>query len=335
MKAKSPTSDNWLVTGAAGYIGSHVLHEALKQGKNVIALDDLSLGKKSRVPSNIPFYQNSISDLVAIKEIIEKEAITGIIHTAALKQARESEIQPIAYWETNVADLIIFLSGLQNTEVRYFVLSSSCSVFGNNPCAEDNSEYSPVSTYGRTKMVSEIVVEDICKKLAILFTNLRYYNVIGCADFLDSVDVSSELLVPKLTKALQENSSFTVLGRDHETSDGTALRDFIDVRDLATAHLRVMDDLHKKEVPRHLNVTGSRPATVGEVISKFFHVAGNEISVTYEARAIGDPSVITGKVSRYFEDQQWKAQFSLEESLRSHWKNRLISPVSGKDMVDV
>ena len=188
----------WLVIGGAGYIGSHVSRELNKNGIKVIILDNLSLGIKRRVPEDIELIVQDCTEIRALNKILIDNKIIGVIHMAALKQARESIEKPLEYYDTNLSIMLALLKAMQNSPVKYMVFSSSCSIYGASSEVTELSEKIPISPYGMSKLFCERILEDCAKKLNISFISLRYFNVIGNDNFPFAFDTSKECLIPSI-----------------------------------------------------------------------------------------------------------------------------------------
>ena len=313
--------EKWLVTGGAGYIGSHIVRELISGGKDVIVLDNFSTGKISRIAGICEYVNLDCRDSDGLQKLISDYKITGIVHLAANKHARESVRNPEKYWDNNVLSMFNLLRALKGTTVRKFILSSSCAVYGSNPKPKLSDTRTPISPYGRTKMVCEDMLQDFCKKLDIQWAILRYFNVIGCDQFIDAADDSDECLMPLLIKRLRESTPISIFGDNFNTPDGTALRDYIDVRDLASAHVVIANKMHTK--PDHIlvNVSSGKPISVREVVEALEVVSGERFTVQIEVANIADPAAIWSPPSEELIQLGWEPKFKFVDSVSSHWKH--------------
>lgn len=315
---------SWLITGGAGYIGSHVIRELINEGNQVVVVDNLSTGFKERIPEMVSFYKLDCKDKKSLVKIATKHKIEGIIHLAAYKHARESLLFPLKYWDNNINAMLGVLSLVETGIVNRFVLSSSCSVYGSNPNTTEYSPLNPKSPYGYTKLVCERMLQDLAKVHDCTYSILRYFNIIGCGDFNLAQDTSSQCLVPRIFEKFKSGSPIEIYGKGLPTRDGTPIRDYLDVRDLAMAHTLIAKNLKKgMEV---INISSGRPTTVMEIVSSAINVTGlvgHEINFLEQNSA--DPSEIWGVTSNILLTHGWKAKRDLSDSLQSHWA-KVINP---------
>jgi UDP-glucose 4-epimerase len=228
----------WLVTGGAGYIGAHIVRAFRRSGREVVVLDDLSTGIERKVPNGVPLIEASVLDTVAVTGAIERYDIDGVVHLAAKKAVEESVRQPLHYYEENVEGFRRLLDVMVRTDVQRLVLSSSAAVYGmpdvdlvteDQPCA-------PVNPYGQTKLVCEWMATAAGEAHALRPVLLRYFNVAGsAANELGDPGVTN--LIPLVLRALATGEAPVIFGEDYPTPDGTCVRDFIHVEDLAEAHV--------------------------------------------------------------------------------------------------
>ena len=309
-----------LVTGGAGYIGSEVVRQLISQNHSVVVVDDLSTGDARRLAPEVTFFQYQIGDHSRIEEIFQKHEIEIIFHFAAFKQARESNNDPSKYWLNNVSHLISLLNTASKFNVKQFILSSSCSVYGNSGKVDEQSELKPVSVYGWTKLVSEQLVQDYSRINSWKFVNLRYFNVVGASESPYAGDFSSHCILPTLFRKVAAKQAFTQLGDDFNTPDKTAIRDYIDVRDVASAHIASIN-LLKQGYSGSLNISTGRGISVKELLQVARNFIPDEIFVEVGPRNLSDPAEIWGNPSRAILDSGWKPRFTFEESVKSHWES--------------
>ena len=310
---------NWLVIGGAGYIGSHVAKSLINAGENVFILDNLTSGYKVRLGEGPRIFLGDARDANFVREIVELNEIEGVIHLAAHKQARESQRAPFKYWENNIQSCLSVLTGIRNTTVRKFILSSSCSVYGSAGLVTDESIRNPISPYGRSKVASEDMVRDCCSSFGINWSVLRYFNVIGCDDFNFAHDDSLECVVPVMARRIELKQNLEIFGQNFDTPDGTALRDYIDVRDLANAHLRIALNMRHTMENYLVNVSSGIPVSVLQIAQSLLKVSDSDSQIVFSDSKVGDPDRIWGNPSKMLLDLGWKANFSLSESTQSHW----------------
>ena len=267
------TQETWLLTGGAGYIGSHIADEFIRNGKNVVILDSLYQGLNSRIgylrthhKVSIPFINVDIRDYNAIENVLRIHKIDGIVHAAALKAVGESMEKPEEYFEVNLeaTEELLKMAGRYN--VSKFIFSSSAAVYGSpdsmDPCKE-NGDKRPISPYGDSKYQAESKVTDFINLEGNHGTSLRFFNVVGAAA-PELLDNSVENLVPIVLGKLNKGEAPTIFGTDYPTPDGTCIRDYVDVRDIARAHLAAANATTK--LPPAMNIGTGRGASVREII---------------------------------------------------------------------
>lgn len=312
--------DSILVTGGAGYIGSEVAGQLLNLGFQVVIIDNLSTGDKRRVPTGSVFYECDISDQKEIQYIFDRHAISTVFHFAASKQARESLLVPAKYWVNNVQKLISFLEILKSRKVEKFVFSSSCSVYGDVGVVQENSFLNPVSPYGWSKYAGEEICKDYAKEFSWKFVALRYFNVIGAAQRDFSGDYTSDCILPSMFRKFTSGEVFSIHGGDFPTSDGSAIRDFISVMDVAAAHvasLRLIDaGFHGA-----INVSSGIPISVYEIVNAFQEITGSDFMFNIGERNLADPSEVWGLPSEILIESGWRISQSFTESLNKHWES--------------
>lgn len=313
----------WLITGGAGYIGSHVVASARGAGYEVVILDDLSTGLADRVPAGVPFIQADLADTAAVKRAVAEYGITGVVHLAARKQVGESVHDPIGYWEWNVSRMVTFLGALREAGVKQFVYSSSAAVYGNpadgkTPLTED-ADCKPINPYGATKLAGEILVESLAKVGALSGMSLRYFNVAGAADEV-LADRQALNLIPIALTRLDAGEVINVFGTDYDTHDGTCIRDYVHVVDLAEAHVAAMQQL-ESGVTGHsrLNIGTGRGASVLEVLHALEAAMGRQIDWVDTGRRAGDPTALVANVDAAAKQLNWRAKYGLAEIVETAW----------------
>jgi UDP-glucose 4-epimerase len=309
----------WLVTGGAGFIGAHVARSLRSHGNDVVILDNLSTGYQDRVEKDFDLVIGDCEDSALVSSIITKHNVEGVVHLAAHKQARESERLPFKYWTNNILACLGVLKGIENSKVKAFILSSSCSVYGSVEEVTDLHTKNPISPYGRTKATSEEIVIDFCNAAKINWGILRYFNVIGCGEFPNAFDDSLECIVPVITRKLLAGSRLEIFGNGFSTPDGTALRDYLDVRDLAEAHTYVAKELINGEDAILVNVATGKPTSVLEIATTMMGVAGINQDVQFSKPKVADPEKIWGNPSQRLVEMGWLPQFTIKDSLQAHW----------------
>jgi UDP-glucose 4-epimerase len=313
-----------LVTGGAGYIGSHTVRELVNNGYDVVVLDTLELGNKQAIEGT-PLYVGSITDDALLDRIFEQEKSEAVIHFAAYKAPGESMQEPTKYFRTNVGGTVSLLDAMVRHNVRFIVFSSSCSIFGTPeqlPVAEDAPK-NPESVYGETKLMGETLLKwyDVTKK--IRSSALRYFNASGAAldgSIGEDWDHTHNLIPLVMKAALGRNPSVTVFGTDYPTRDGTAIRDYIHVVDLAVAHIRALEQLVREDRSTYYNLGVGMGYTVQEVVTAAKRISGVDFKVEYGPRRFGDPAAVWADCSKAERELLWKAQYDLNTILESAWR---------------
>lgn len=327
---------NVLVTGGAGFIGSHTVVELVNAGFSPVIIDNLNnssesvlTGLKKIIGFDVPFYKADCNDFEVVKDIIVKHKIEGIIHFAAYKAVGESVEKPIKYYKNNIGSLVNILEVMQVTKVKNLVFSSSCTVYGQPdhiPVTEDTPKKKAESPYGNTKAIAEDILEDVIKsgeQMSII--SLRYFNPIGAHPSADIGELPNGVpsnLIPFVTQtAIGKRNKLVVFGSDYNTVDGSNVRDFIHVVDLAKAHVSALNLLKGKETAFYdvFNLGTGTGNSVLEVIKTFEEV--NNLKLNYEIgpRRSGDVEKIYGDVEKASKILNWKTEKSLEESLKDAW----------------
>jgi UDP-glucose 4-epimerase len=307
-----------LITGGAGYIGSEVAHQLIQLGHKLVIIDNLSTGDIRRVPSEAEFYDIDISDADKVHEILEEKSFEAVFHFAAFKQARESQSAPAKYWNNNITKFIDFLNILAKFKISNVVFSSSCSVYGNGGLVNENSLLAPVSTYGWTKLSAERILSDYSRKNNWNFISLRYFNVIGASSRKYSGDYSSQCILPSLFQKMTDGEDFLIFGNDFETKDGTAVRDYIDVRDVASAHVIALD-LLESGFSGAVNVSTGKPISVLDVINIVNRFVPKPVRYSVKGRNVSDPSIIWAEPSPELKNFGWKPNFQIAKTIEDHW----------------
>lgn len=310
----------WLVTGGAGYIGSHVVRALMDSGRDVVIYDDFSAGLMRRVPDGVPVVEADVHDASALAHAIRTHAIDGVVHLAAKKAAGESVDLPLYYYRENVEGLLCVLEAMEGTGVRRIVYSSSAAVYGTpdaNPVAED-APLRPESPYGETKVVGEWMVRDAGVAWELSWSALRYFNVAGSAtDALGDNSVNN--LIPMVFRALDRGERPRIFGDDYPTPDGTCIRDYIHVQDLAEAHVAAAARCEDGQRTDVFNVGRGSGSSVREVMDAISTVLGRDIDPEVVGRRPGDPPATFADTARIEADLGWRATRDLGEMVSSAW----------------
>ncbi len=315
-------SDRVLVTGGAGYIGSVVTAQLLKQGFDVIVLDNLSNGHKLAVPSGARLIAADISDRSALDEIFRGQHIDAVIHLAASIEVGESMKFPEKFFRNNTANSLNLLEAMIEHKVPRFVFSSTAALFGTPdrvPIEEDDALH-PTNTYGESKLLVERMLAWFHRIHGLRYASLRYFNAAGCAgDQGEDHQPESHLIPLILQVALGQRDHIAIYGTDYPTPDGTCVRDYVHVSDLASAHVLVLNALRQND-KLIFNLGNGRGFSVREVIEVARRVTGHPIPVKEVPRRAGDPAVLVASSDKIKRELQWQPQFSsLEAIVQSAW----------------
>ncbi|MGP4047037.1 UDP-glucose 4-epimerase GalE [Streptomyces sp. 2A115] len=322
----------WLITGGAGYIGAHVARAMADAGERVIALDDLSAGVPARLPSDIPLIQGSSLDGDLLKRTFAEHTVTGVVHLAARKQVGESVAQPTRYYQENVGGLATLLDAVAGAGVQRFLFSSSAAVYGNpdvdlitegTPCA-------PMSPYGETKLAGEWLVRAAGRAHGIATVCLRYFNVAGAAA-PELGDTGVFNVVPMVFDRLTRDEAPRIFGDDYPTPDGTCVRDYIHVADLADAHLAAARRLTPAGASGDLTVNIGRGegVSVRELVTLIGEVTGDTRPALVEPRRPGDAPRAVASAALAAEELDWRARRGLREMVESAWQGWRLAHHSG------
>jgi len=312
-----------LVTGGAGYIGSHTVRELTRRGYEVVVLDTLEPGYVQAV-LHTRLVQADITDSVRLDRIFQEEQPEAVIHFAAYKAPGESMAEPTKYFRNNVCGTLTLLDTMARHHTRYIVFSSSCSVFGTPqhlPVTEE-TPFAPESVYGESKLMGETLLKWFDKTQSLRYVALRYFNAAGASlDNAIGEDWNVTLnLIPLVMKAAAGRvPSVKVFGTDYPTRDGTAIRDYIHVVDLGVAHVKALECIVRTSQSTAYNLGTGVGSTVQEVIDTAKRVSGVDFRVERLARRPGDPTAIWADCSKAERELDWKAQYDLETIVRTAW----------------
>jgi len=311
----------WLITGGAGYIGAHVVRAMRDAGEQTVVYDDLSTGIAERVPDGVPLVIGSTLDAELLARTLKEHAVTGVVHLAAKKQVGESVDLPLHYYRENVEGLRVLLEAAVAAAVPSFVFSSSAAVYGmpdvnlvteETPCA-------PMSPYGETKLVGEWLVRATGRATGLSTASLRYFNVAGAAT-PELADTGVFNLVPMVFEKLTEGAAPRVFGDDYATPDGTCVRDYIHVVDLAEAHVAAARRLSAAPgTDLTLNIGRGEGVSVREMIDRINAVTGYDLPPTVTARRPGDPARVVASADRIAAELGWKAKHDVQDMITSAW----------------
>ena len=311
----------WLLTGGAGYIGAHVARALLAAGRDVVVLDDLSTGVRAKVPHGVPLVEANVLDTATVTAALRDHGCTGVIHLAAKKAVAESVDRPLHYWEQNVEGLRSLLAAAVDAGVESVVLSSSAACYGEPDVdlVTEDAPARPLSPYGTTNLAGEWLLAEVAAAHGLRHTSLRYFNVAG-AGAPELGDTGVFNLVPMVFRRVTRNEPPLVFGGDYPTPDGTCVRDFIHVEDLARAHVAAAAALEQGDLPPVLNVSTGTGASVREVVDTIRHVTGIDLEPEVVDRRPGDPPRIVGSADLIRDTVGWEAQRDLHDMVASAWE---------------
>ncbi|MFD5874719.1 UDP-glucose 4-epimerase GalE [Streptomyces sp. NPDC060322] len=316
----------WLITGGAGYIGAHVAKAMTAAGERVVVLDDLSSGIEERLPEGVTLVHGSASDRGVLDEVLAEHAVTGVVHLAAKKQVGESVEKPLLYYRENVTGLGVLLEAVVAAGVRRFLLSSSAAVYGvpdveliteDTPCA-------PINPYGETKLAGEWLVRATGRAHGISTACLRYFNVAGSAEPA-LADTGVFNVVPMFFDRLTRGEAPRIFGDDYPTPDGTCVRDYIHVADLAEAHLAVARKLDRDAAETTggdltVNIGRGEGVSVRRLAELVAEVTGIAVEPVVEPRRPGDAARAVASSARMTGELGWTARRGMREMVESAWE---------------
>jgi UDP-glucose 4-epimerase len=312
----------WLVTGGAGYIGAHVVRSLVAAGMRTVVLDDLSSGFVAFVPPHVPFVHGSILDGDLLLGAMADHDVTGVIHIAGFKYAGVSVQRPLHTYRQNVTGTSVLLAAMQDRGVDRIVFSSSAAVYGAPvvPLVTEDTPTNPASPYGESKLIGEWLLRDQAVATGLRHTSLRYFNVVGSGDPA-VFDASPHNLFPLVFAALHEGRAPRINGDDYATPDGTNVRDYVHVADVAAAHVAAARRLDAGEAlePAY-NLGSGDGVSVREIMDAVAEVAGIRFTPEIGPRRPGDPDRIVANGDLAARDLDWSMRHSLTEMVRSAWE---------------
>ena len=316
---------NVLVTGGAGYIGSHCCKELHRQGHRPITIDNLVYGHREFVKWG-DFCRGDIGNPAHLQDCLKKYHIDAVMHFAAYAYVGESVEVPLKYYTNNVFNTIQLFNKLVEHQIRYFIFSSSCATYGNPESIpiDENHGKSPVNPYGRTKRMIEEILKDLEASGDLAFTSLRYFNAAGAdpeGQIGENHDPETHLIPLVLDVAANKREVINVFGTDYDTPDGTCIRDYIHVTDLARAHVLALEKLINSNRSCVFNLGQGKGYSVLEVIDKAEEVTGKKIKTVNSDRRPGDPPVLVASNEKAMQQLDWKPEFSiLDDIIETAWK---------------
>lgn len=305
-----------LVTGGAGYIGSAVVRKLIDEGHEVTVIDDLSKGHKEAVHPKAVFIKAGLSNLNELEKVFKQTKFDAVIHMAGYIEAGESVINPEKYFTNNVTNGINLLNAMIKHNCKKIVFSSSAGVYGNPeevPITED-SETRPINPYGETKLIFERILKCYSKAYGLEYTSLRYFNAAGAEEYHgEDHDPETHLIPIILQAALGKRTEIKIYGTDYPTKDGTCIRDYIHVSDLAKAHVLALKNNGV------YNLGSEKGYSVREIIEIAKKVTGKDITVKEDARRPGDPVALVASSEKIKRELGWKPEYSIRDIIKSAW----------------
>lgn len=316
-----------LITGGAGYIGSHTVKHLLKRNEKIVVLDNMIYGHREALPMDrVTFIVGDLGDAGLVDKLFSEHKPEAVLHFAAFCYVGESVTDPLKYYRNNIGAPLVLLDAMQRHGTRRFIFSSTCATYGNPqriPMDETHPQ-EPVNAYGASKLMLERVLKDCEIAWGLKSVFLRYFNASGCD--LEGVigedhDPETHLIPRILMAATGEISEITVFGTDYPTPDGTCIRDYIHVQDLARAHALALDHLRKGGDSTAVNLGTGRGFSVKEIITTAEKVTGKKIPVSFGPRRAGDPPELVALPAKAEQVLGWEAEFKdPREHIESAWK---------------
>ncbi len=313
---------SWMVTGGAGYIGAHVVRALAAAGLDVVVVDDLSSGHASFVPDDVSLHRGTVLDTELLTRVLKWHHVTGVVHLAGFKYAGVSVKRPLHTYEQNVEGTRRLLLAMHRAGVGNIVFSSSAAVYG-TPDVDLVSEDTPTrpeSPYGESKLIGEWLLSNVFRVTGLRHTSLRYFNVVGSA-YDDLYDASPHNLVPLVLKALTEGRTPQIYGDDYPTPDGTCVRDYLHVGDLADAHVAAAKALAEgRELAPVYNLGSGDGMSVAEIMASIARATGIDFTPEVQPRRAGDPARIVASGEAAARDLGWRMSHTVDEMMASAWK---------------
>jgi UDP-glucose 4-epimerase len=314
-----------LVTGGAGYIGSHVVKMLVEKNHEVVIIDNLSRGHIESIPKNVQCEKVDLLDYETLNVVIKRNNIDAAIHFAAFAYVGESVENPGLYYTNNVVGSINLINSLHKYGVNNIVFSSTCSLYGNPeqiPISEEES-IKPINPYAKTKFIIENVLSDFAASFGLRYAALRYFNAAGAdvnAEIGESHLPETHLIPLVLYTALGKIEKISVFGDDYPTKDGTCIRDYIHVTDLADAHLKALDYIINKNKSIVVNLGTGNGYSVKEIVEKVKEITGKEIKICISPRRPGDPAILVADNKKARMELKWDPKFGLNEIISTAWE---------------
>lgn len=313
-----------LITGGAGYIGSHTNRYFNQKGIETVVIDDLSDGHREAVIVG-KLVEGDFGDKILINELLSSGDYDAIVHFAAFADVADSVANPAKYYENNVSKIIVLLDAAVAHNVKYFVFSSSAAAFGEPQYLpmDENHPQQPINPYGMTKLIGEKLLEDYDRAYGIKFCTLRYFNAAGCSKDGRTGEAHNpeHHIIPLILRAaINETSELKVFGKDYPTQDGSCLRDYIHVDDLADAHYRGLLYIMEHNVSEAFNMGSNNGFTVLEIIHECEKITGKKINYSITGRRPGDPASLVASNEKVKKILGWEPKNDISTIIKDAWK---------------
>ena len=315
--------DTILVIGGAGYIGSHTVKMLARKGYNPVVLDNLSKGHREAV-GDFPFELGDLADKALLSRVFKHYGVKAVMHFAAFIEVGESVSNPSKYYHNNVAKVLNLLDAMVENNIRYFVFSSTAATFGEPVRAKIDETHPqlPINPYGNTKLAVEKMLADFDTAYGLKATALRYFNASGADDsgeIGESHTPETHLIPLVLQAAAGKRPSIKVFGTDYPTPDGTCIRDYVHVNDLADAHILALEKMFKDNTSERFNLGSGSGYSVAELIAQAKAVTGVDFKVETAPRRAGDPAVLVAESAKARRVLGWQPQYDLRRIIQTAW----------------
>lgn len=314
---------NVLVIGGAGYIGSHTVKMLAQKGYNPVVFDNLSKGHREAV-QNFPFELGDLGDKTRLTEVFKKHAIDAVMHFAAFIEVGESVKEPSKYYHNNVAKVLNLLDAMVENNIHYFVFSSTAATFGEpvKDKIDESHPQNPINPYGNTKLMVEKMLADFDVAYGLKATALRYFNASGADDsgtIGESHTPETHLIPLVLQAASGKRESIKIFGTDYPTPDGTCVRDYVHVNDLARAHILALEKMMKENKSERFNLGSGSGFSVAQLIAEAKKITGIDFKVETAPRRAGDPAVLVADSTKAQRVLGWKPEYNLTRIIETAW----------------
>lgn len=317
---------NILIIGGSGYIGSHTVNLLKKSGYTPIIYDNLSKGYREVSDIlGVKFIEGDLGDRAKLKEVFEDEKIEAVMHFAAFIEVGESVQKPSKYYDNNVVKVLRLLDQMIESKVKYFIFSSTAATFGEpvKDKIDETHQQLPINPYGQTKLMVEKILADYDKAYGLKSVILRYFNACGSDEdgIIGESHIPETHLIPLILQAASgKRESIKIFGDDYNTKDGTCVRDFVHVYDLAKAHILGMEKMFKENKSLNYNLGSGEGFTVKEIIEKVKEVTEKDFRVEIVGKREGDPAILVADSTKAKKELGWSLEYSLEDIIKSAWK---------------